>query len=290
MNRKEREILDIHTGKIKFSEEEIAKQEALKKKKKIETRNKILIVSASVLILALIITGIVSFYQWRGRIAEENKNNPPKVTKPNREEMKKIENELVVFETSMGNFKLELYPEAAPLTVNNFRRLVAEKFFDGTIFHRVINDFMIQGGGYDEKSVSKDPGYKFKDEINAKSLGLDETTIKSYTEEGYKYDAKLKSIKLDYGVLAMANAGPNTNSSEFFIISKKDGVNYQDATPWLIGRHTGFGRVVQGMEVVEKIQKVKTYKNKEDEKDTKNDKPLQDVIVKKVYIEQKAKK
>lgn len=148
------------------------------------------------------------------------------------------------FETNMGNFKIELFADKAPKTVNNFVVLSRDKFYDGLTFHRVIQDFMIQGG--DPKGDGTgDPGYKFADEIN--------------------------DIKLVKGVVAMANSGPNTNGSQFFIITK-------ESTDWLQGKYNAFGRVIEGMDTVMKIEKV--------DKDA-NDKPKKEVKINKVNIEEK---
>jgi cyclophilin family peptidyl-prolyl cis-trans isomerase len=122
-------------------------------------------------------------------------------------------------ETSAGDIRLELWPDKAPETVGNFVGLARQGFYDDTIFHRVIADFMVQGG-CPQGTGTGGPGYQFKDEIN------DE--------------------KLVRGVLAMANAGPNTNGSQFFIVTAP-------ATPWLDGAHTGFGRVVGGEDVLEAL-------------------------------------
>jgi cyclophilin family peptidyl-prolyl cis-trans isomerase len=121
--------------------------------------------------------------------------------------------------TNHGNIVLELFDEDAPETVENFRRLAADGFYDGLIFHRVIPDFMVQGG-CPEGTGTGGPGYTFKDEIN--------------------------EHKLVKGALAMANAGPNTNGSQFFIVTR-------DECPWLDGKHTVFGEVSDGMDVVETI-------------------------------------
>ena len=287
MNRKENEILGIQTGKIKITQEEIKRREQKEKQRKIENRKRFVIVSSSILALALMITGIVVYNNWSTKhkadlaaISADKALWPKNVAKPTKAEMSDIKEELVVIETSMGNIKLELDPEAAPLTVMNFRRLIKDKFYDGSLFHRVIKDFMIQGGGYNEKEKI-DPGYAFKDEINAKALGLSaqdiETNQKATPEgtPGYKYDDTLKSFKMIKGTLAMANAGPNTNGAEFFIVTAKDG------TPWLDGRHTAFGRVVEGLEIAEKIQLVST---------SKEDKPVKNVVVTKMYIEKRTKK
>ena len=127
-------------------------------------------------------------------------------------------------QTSEGAIALELFDEDAPKTVENFRRLASEGFYDGLTFHRVIKDFMIQGG-CPEGTGSGGPGYTFDDEINPH--------------------------KVDRGALAMANAGPNTNGSQFFIVTA-------DACSWLDGKHTVFGRVTSGMDVVDKLQDVST--------------------------------
>jgi cyclophilin family peptidyl-prolyl cis-trans isomerase len=124
-----------------------------------------------------------------------------------------------VLNTSEGAIELELYPEAAPKTVANFEKLAGEGFYDGLVFHRVIPDFMIQGG-CPQGTGSGGPGYTFEDEFN--------------------------EHKVDRGALAMANAGPNTNGSQFFIVTA-------EACPWLDGKHTVFGRVTAGQDVVDRI-------------------------------------
>ena len=121
--------------------------------------------------------------------------------------------------TNHGDIVLELFDEDAPETVANFRRLAEKGFYDGLIFHRVIPDFMIQGG-CPEGTGTGGPGYTFKDEIN--------------------------DHKIVKGALAMANSGPNTNGSQFFIVTTA-------AAPWLDGKHTVFGEVGEGMDVVDKI-------------------------------------
>jgi len=121
--------------------------------------------------------------------------------------------------TNHGDVVLQLFDDDAPETVGNFRRLAEDGFYDGLIFHRVIPDFMVQGG-CPEGTGTGGPGYTFKDEIN--------------------------EHKVVRGALAMANAGPNTNGSQFFIVTAT-------ACPWLDGKHTVFGEVADGMDVVEKI-------------------------------------
>jgi cyclophilin family peptidyl-prolyl cis-trans isomerase len=124
--------------------------------------------------------------------------------------------------TSEGAIELELFPDDAPKTVDSFTRLAGEGFYDGLIFHRVIPDFMIQGGD-PTGTGSGGPGYQFEDEIN--------------------------EHKVERGALAMANAGPNTNGSQFFIVTT-------DAAPWLDGKHTVFGEVIKGQDVADKISQV----------------------------------
>jgi cyclophilin family peptidyl-prolyl cis-trans isomerase len=186
-------------------------------------------------------------------------------------------NPIVIIETDKGNIKIELFTADAPKTVENFLGLVKKGYYNGITFHRVIPDFMIQGGdptgtGGGGESIFGD---KFEDEINAKSLGLedvlvkdspmypflkqmyDEETVEKYKDKslmalyegtGYKYSDKLKSHKMEKGAVAMANAGPNTNGSQFFIVSTK-------AQPHLDGKHTVFGQVLEGMDVVAKIKR-----------------------------------
>ena len=125
-----------------------------------------------------------------------------------------------VMHTNHGDITLELFDDDAPKTVGNFKKLAGDNFYNGVIFHRVIKDFMIQGGD-PTGTGSGGPGYTFEDEAN--------------------------DHKVVRGALAMANAGPNTNGSQFFIVTT-------DAAPWLDGKHTVFGRVVEGMEVVDKIE------------------------------------
>jgi cyclophilin family peptidyl-prolyl cis-trans isomerase len=126
--------------------------------------------------------------------------------------------------TTEGVIVFELFDEDAPETVANFRKLAKDGFYDGLIFHRIIKDFMIQGGCPDGNGTG-DAGYKFDDEIN--------------------------DHKLVRGTLAMANSGPNTNGSQFFIVTT-------EATPWLDGKHTVFGQVVDGMDVVDRIENMPT--------------------------------
>lgn len=151
-------------------------------------------------------------------------------------------NSMAVFETSMGTFKVELFEDKAPRTAQNFISLVNKGFYNGLIFHRVIDGFMIQGG--DPKgNGTGGPGYVIPDEFH-------------------------KDLKhTGAGMLSMANAGPNTGGSQFFITL--------DATPWLDGKHAIFGKVVEGLDVVKALGKVKTGAQ---------DRPQTDVVMKKITI------
>ncbi|KRG48179.1 peptidylprolyl isomerase [Stenotrophomonas panacihumi] len=126
---------------------------------------------------------------------------------------------IATFDTSRGPIKIELFADKAPLTVANFVNLAKRGFYDGLNFHRVIADFMVQGG-CPEGSGRGGPGYRFEDETN-------------------------NGVRHDRGVLSMANAGPNTNGSQFFITHV--------ATPWLDGKHTVFGKVLEGLDVVDSV-------------------------------------
>ncbi len=153
--------------------------------------------------------------------------------------------------TARGTIELELYPEAAPKTVANFVKLAKAGFYNGIKFHRVVPGFVIQGGDPlsktdDPRTGTGGPGYSFEDEINPRSLGVPEEVIARLTAQGYVYNYNLKSLPVVVGALAMANAGPNTNGSQFFIVTTED-------QPSLNGKHTVFGKVIKGMDVVGKI-------------------------------------
>jgi len=143
--------------------------------------------------------------------------------------------------TNHGAIQLELFDEDAPKTVENFVKLSSDGYYDGLIFHRVIPDFMIQGG-CPQGTGTGGPGYEFEDEINQN--------------------------KIVRGALAMANAGPNTNGSQFFIVTI-------DAAPWLDGKHTVFGRVTSGMEAVDSIEGTETGAQ---------DRPVNDAVIERVEV------
>jgi cyclophilin family peptidyl-prolyl cis-trans isomerase len=144
-------------------------------------------------------------------------------------------------QTSEGAIEVELFPDDAPKTVENFEKLSRDGFYEGVIFHRVIPDFMIQGGDPTGTGMGG-PGYEFEDEFN------DHRVVR--------------------GALAMANAGPNTNGSQFFIVTA-------EATPWLDGKHTVFGQVTSGMDVVDRISQA--------ERDA-NDRPRKPVTIDRVEL------
>lgn len=194
-------------------------------------------------------------YEMKKKEGEQKKENPP-VSAP--AEKTETEKELLtykdkytkaVIKTNYGKIKVSFYPAEAPLAVGNFIKLAESNFYNEIKFHRVISDFMIQGGDPNSKDDNWEddglggPGYSFRDEIN--------------------------EHKLVKGSLAMANSGKDTNGSQFFIVTA-------ESTPHLDGKHTNFGEVIEGMDVVEKIEKVRI-----------NDKshPTQDVVIEKVELE-----
>jgi cyclophilin family peptidyl-prolyl cis-trans isomerase len=178
-----------------------------------------------------------------------NQNNM-ETEQPNQIQLEPLSDQYgqAVVKTNFGDIKLAFYATESPLTVNNFLNLANKGFYNGTKFHRVMPDFMIQGGDPNSKDDdwSNDglggPGYQFQDEIN--------------------------NHKLVRGSLAMANSGANTNGSQFFIVTA-------EATPWLDGQHTNFGYVVDGMEIVDKIEAVNT---------NENDHPTEDVIIESIEL------
>ena len=143
--------------------------------------------------------------------------------------------------TNHGPIEVELFDDDAPKTVENFLKLARDGFYDGVVFHRIIPDFMIQGGDPTGTGMGG-PGYSFEDEFN--------------------------EHKVERGALAMANAGPNTNGSQFFVVTAQ-------ATPWLDGKHTVFGRVTSGMEAVDSIEQTAT---------DGQDKPLEPVVIERVEL------
>jgi len=150
---------------------------------------------------------------------------------------------IATLKTNQGAIAIELFDDDAPKTVDNFVSLARDGFYDGVIFHRVIPDFMVQGGD-PTGTGSGGPGYTFEDELN--------------------------DHPVERGALATANAGPNTNGSQFFIVTA-------DACPWLDGKHTVFGRVTDGMDVVDAISALET---------DARDRPREDVVIETVELAQ----
>lgn len=193
-------------------------------------------ISILVLLLMMLVSAGCSGNQASPAPAPPLDNNTEQV------EQAAKKNRLAEFETSQGSFKVELFEDKAPVTTKNFITLVEKGFYNGLIFHRVIDGFMIQGG--DPKgNGSGGPGYTIRDEFNS----------------SLRHSAA--------GILSMANAGPNTGGSQFFITLA--------ATPWLDNKHAVFGKVVEGLDVVQAIGKVKTGAQ---------DKPVTDVVIKKITI------
>ena len=203
----------------------------------------------------------------------------------------------VTLKTNKGDIVIGLDGTRAPLTVGNFVKLAKDNFYDGTSFHRIIPNFMIQAGDPNSKDQSNrathgqgGPGYQFPDEINAESYGLHEAKLADavdpsqlaqlpagaaemsvkefYEAQGYVYTTQVESFPLVRGVLAMANSGPATNGSQFFIVTTK-------ALPHLQGKHTPFGVVQQGMDIVDLISAVVT---------DANDNPVEPIIIEDVVV------
>ena len=172
---------------------------------------------------------------------------------PPQQQRKSLENlaaqySAATLKTNYGEIKVKFYDKESPVTVNNFLNLAKTGFYDGTKFHRVIKDFMVQGG---------DPLSKDNDPTNDGNGG-----------PGYQFQDEINQHKLVRGSLAMANSGPNTNGSQFFIVTAS-------STPWLDDKHTNFGYVIEGMGTVDKIAAVQT---------DSNDRPKEDVIINSIEL------
>lgn len=160
------------------------------------------------------------------------------------------ENPIAVIQTNLGTITAELYADKVPNTVDNFVQLAGASKYNGVIFHRVIPGFMVQTGDFENNNgtggySSKGPGTMFADEFHT-------------------------DLEHDYGVLSMANRGPNTNGSQFFIVQAQEG------TPWLDGMHSVFGKVIKGMDIVEQIAATET---------TGPDKPVTDIVIESITIQ-----
>lgn len=198
--------------------------------------------------ILLVVSGMLLFVgaSCAPRTPEAPVTVTPEVSAPI---MSDVQRSVVVMKTNKGDITIELFNDLSPKTVENFLKLSREGFYNGTRFHRIIKDFMIQGGDPQSKDVSLKsrwgtggPGYQFADEFN--------------------------TVPLVRGNLAMANSGPNTNGSQFFIVTL-------DATPWLDGKHTNFGKVISGMEIVDAIEGVTT---------NQMDQPAEDIIINSIEV------
>jgi cyclophilin family peptidyl-prolyl cis-trans isomerase len=201
------------------------------------------IINPSAILYVVMIVVIVLLI---GYASSGSKNNEVKIIKNNN--IINMKTQVVTIETSLGNIELELYSDKAPKTVENFVKLANQGLYENTKFHRVIKGFMIQGG---------DPYTKGQD-----------TSVYGTGGPGYKFEDESNDLPMVAGMLAMANSGPDTNGSQFFIITAPE-------TPWLVGKHTVFGKVISGMDVVTKIENTRTGAN---------DLPVTPVVVTKVIV------
>jgi len=216
---------------LKLQRKEEKKLEVINKK---ESKRKTVI---RIVFLALLVFAV---YQLNIAMNKNNKINNSSQNEFAQEEEKK-ENKIVVIETDKGAIKLELYINDAPKTVENFVKLANENFYDGIKFHRVIQEFMIQGGDPISKGIFRED-FVYNPEENPDNLPIAGTG-----GPGYSFEDEINSHKVEVGSLAMANSGPNTNGSQFFIVT-------ESAQPHLDGKHTVFGKVLEGMEVVRNIE------------------------------------
>lgn len=201
-----------------------------------KTQKKLLPLEIALAIVIILALSAYVFGPWRDRPNETGVDNLSSTNNLNNMSQETAEQSVskAVLKTSSGDIEIQFSKDKAPATVANFIKLSQSGFYSGVKFHRVIRDFMIQSGDPLSKGVDTSmygrggPGYTFPDEINDQ--------------------------KIVRGVIAMANSGPNTNGSQFFIVTAS-------ATPWLDGKHTVFGKVISGMEVVNKINNVITGEN-----------------------------
>jgi len=205
-----------------------------------------------IVIVAIALVSLLFIFGWSKKVnapVNEDIKESETLVVNNKEEKMENTNSVATITTNLGVIKIELFADKAPNTVANFVKLSNEGFYNSTKFHRIIKDFMIQGG---------DPLSKDDAQINRWGTG----------GPGYVFNDEQNDVALVEGVIAMANAGPNTNGSQFFIITA-------EATPWLQGKHTGFGKVIEGLDIVEKIGNVETGAQ---------DRPVEAVVVKSVEI------
>ncbi len=205
------------------------------------------------LIIPLFFILVLAGCAGQGAINEKTMNNETAKQSPDKADPNSFEDlykeyKGAIIKTNLGDIEIEFYNGESPFTVNNFMNLAKIGLYNGTSFHRIIKDFMIQGG--DPNSKDDDwgndgrggPGYRFADEFN--------------------------SHLLVRGSLAMANSGPDTNGSQFFIVTA-------ESTPWLDGKHTNFGQVIKGMDIVDKIENLPT---------NENDHPTSEIVIKDIEL------
>ena len=208
-----------------------------KKKSPLEKKETKLAITFLVLIAVIAIAAILITSGTNNTSSDENDDNGTTYD---------TDNPVAVFDTNMGDFKIELFEDKVPITAGNFINLANDGFYNGLIFHRVIQGFMIQGG-CPQGTGTGGPGYSIDDEFH----------------EDLKHDSP--------GILSMANSGPNTGGSQFFITV--------DETPWLDGAHAVFGKVIEGMDVVYEISDL------DPDNTDANNKPLTDVVINSITIE-----
>lgn len=189
-----------------------------------------------------------------------------------------------VVKTNLGDFEIDLYEQNAPTTVNNFVFLSRENYYDGVKFHRVAQGFLVQTG--DRNTLDSDPtndgqggpGYIFEDEINWSSLNLSQAKIQQLTNLGFNTNENVSSWHLERKSVAMANSGPNTNGSQFFVVTAS---SIDTSVKGLEGRHTVFGKVISGWEVIEAIQSVEV-----DDPSSSSPRPLEDIVILDIEIQE----
>lgn len=230
-------------------QQRLKEQRRLEKLEETESSGKKIKKSLLVFFIAAVVLagGFLSYKLGSGWSGKKDSKSAAVADGANKE-AKSEKNDIITLETNKGAIKVKLFNDKASKTVENFLKLSKENFYDNVKFHRVIKDFMIQTGDPNSKDDKWEddgtggPGYSFEDEIN--------------------------DVKLVKGKLAMANSGPNTNGSQFFIVTA-------ESTPWLDGKHTVFGEVIEGMDAVSAIENVQT---------NENDHPTEDMVINKVAI------
>jgi peptidylprolyl isomerase len=240
------------------------------------TRNSFLYIIGIAVLLGLLFVGISRFSDVGTDINSANRtyDEPPEQIIEEGIDYK------AVIKTNYGDIEIDLLEENAPVTVNNFVFLAQDNFYDGVKFHRVVEDFVIQTGSrlsLDENAFNDGvggPGYRFDNEINFSSLDLTDEEIEQLQNAGFQSKEGITSVDLEQYTVAMANAGPGTNGSQFFIVTAESD---DDSIQALNGRHTVFARVTSGQDVVEEIEQVEIDPEIPE-------RPREDVIVEEIEI------